>query len=144
MTKIYTKLFAVQKEVKAIEKDSTNPYFNSQYFDINKLVETLKPLFLKNNLLVLQPLIAKEGKNHVVTQIVDIESGEFVDSSVALPEGLDAQKIGAAITYLRRYSLQSLLFLQAEDDDGNSVSGKTSTPKPKHIPTRESFENDSL
>jgi hypothetical protein len=32
--------------------------------------------------------------------------------------------MGSAITYYRRYSLQSLLALQAEDDDGNLASKK--------------------
>ena len=147
MKNIYAKLFKVQKEVKAIEKESENPFFHSMYFDINKLVSVLKPLMEKNGLLLLQPLVAKDGKNHVVTQVVDVESGETVDSSIALPEGLDSQKIGAAITYLRRYSLQSLLFLEAVDDDANSASGKVLVPntKPtKTIPTRESFEDDAL
>jgi len=39
-----------------------------------------------------------------------------------LPKNLDAQKIGSAITYYRRYTLQSLLALQAIDDDGNLAS----------------------
>ena len=36
----------------------------------------------------------------------------------------DPQKMGSAITYLRRYTLQSLLGLQAADDDANMASGK--------------------
>ena len=39
----------------------------------------------------------------------------------------DAQKLGSAITYFRRYTAQSLLGLQAEDDDANLASRK---PKP--------------
>ena len=39
-----------------------------------------------------------------------------------LPNLQDPQKLGSAITYFRRYTLQSLLGLQAEDDDGNKAS----------------------
>ena len=35
------------------------------------------------------------------------------------------QKLGSAITYYRRYTLASLLGLQAEDDDGNLASSKS-------------------
>jgi hypothetical protein len=44
-----------------------------------------------------------------------------------LPETVDAQKAGSAITYFRRYALQSLLALEAEDDDGNTASSKSDT-----------------
>ena len=40
-------------------------------------------------------------------------------SEIDLPNIQDPQKLGSAITYYRRYTLQSLLGLQAEDDDGN-------------------------
>ena len=47
-----------------------------------------------------------------------------------LPTNLDAQKIGSAITYFRRYTLASLLGLQAQDDDGNSASNVSAYSKP--------------
>jgi len=43
---------------------------------------------------------------------------------VPLPEAPDAQKYGSAITYFRRYALQSLFLLEAEDDDGNNAVKK--------------------
>ena len=36
--------------------------------------------------------------------------------------------MGSAITYYRRYTLQSLLALEAEDDDRNKASGNTNKP----------------
>ena len=48
-----------------------------------------------------------------------------------LPDIQDPQKLGSCITYYRRYTLASLLGLQAEDDDGNAASGKsTEVDKP--------------
>lgn len=121
---IYTKLAAVKKEIGAISKDSTNPFFKSKYFDINGLLKHTEPLLQKNGLLLLQPII----KGEVFSEIIDIESGESVTSSIPLPEINDPQKLGSAITYYRRYTLQSLLGLQAEDDDANAASQAT---KPK-------------
>ena len=51
-----------------------------------------------------------------------------------LPPLTDPQKIGSAITYYRRYTLQSLLGIQAEDDDANKASGKET--KKERIPTK--------
>ena len=62
------------------------------------------------------------------SRIIDIDSSDSVESSLSLPTDLDTQKIGGAITYYRRYTLVALLGLQAEDDDGNTASGK-SMPK---------------
>lgn len=124
MQKIAKKIFDLQQEVKPITKDEKNPFFNSQYFDINKLIEVLKPLLAKKSLMIYQPVVFLDGKNILKTIIIDTESSETIESSVALPDNLEPQKMGSAITYLRRYSLQSMLFLQAEDDDGSVSSPK--------------------
>ena len=117
---IYKKLFEAKKEIGKISKDSTNPFFKSKYFDINALLEHVEPILQKHDLLILQPI--KNGL--VTTQIVDAESGAMVESEIALTNITDPQKRGSEITYYRRYTLQSLLGLQAEDDDGNKASQK--------------------
>ena len=122
---LYTKLNEVKKEIGAISKDSTNPFFKSKYFDINSLLKHVEPLLQKNGLLLLQPIMDGD----LYTEIVDIESEERVVSYIPLPEMDDPQKLGSAITYYRRYTLQSLLGLQAEDDDANSASQATKTQK---------------
>lgn len=117
---IYEKLLEVQKEIGAIKKDSTNPFFKSKYFDINSLLEQVKPVLNNHGLVLLQGLsrIEYTGKASITTEIVDSISGEKVTFNCPLPECADAQKYGSAITYFRRYALQSLLALEAEDDDG--------------------------
>lgn len=130
MKTIYTKLAELKKEVGKMTKDSKNPFFNSKYFDINQLLEHLEPLLQKNGLIVLQPIINKE----VISKIIEIETGDEVCSSLELPPLTDPQKIGSAITYYRRYTLQSLLGIQAEDDDANKASGKET--KKEAIPTK--------
>jgi hypothetical protein len=99
------------------------------------LVETVEPILLEQGLLLLQPI----AEGVVSTLIIDIESGQSVVSSMRLPEIQDPQKIGSAVTYYRRYTLQSLLSLQAEDDDANSASATVKNTKPTI--TQERFEN---
>lgn len=122
---LYTKLNEVKKEIGAISKDATNPFFKSKYFDINSLLKHVEPLLQKNGLLLLQPII----KGEVFSEIVDIESGESVTSSIPLPQIDDPQKIGSCVSYYRRYTLQSLISLQSEDDDANSASQATKSQK---------------
>lgn len=125
---IYKKLFEAKKEIGKISKDSKNPFFKSKYFDVNSLLEHVEPILQKHDLLLLQPIEAEWVK----TQIFDIETGEKVSSEIHLPEQKDPQKLGSAITYYRRYTLQSLLGLQAEDDDGNKAS-RPITPKAEKV-----------
>ena len=115
---IYKKLFEAKKEIGKISKDSNNPFFKSKYFDINSLLEHVEPILQKHDLLLLQPIL--DGK--VSTVIIDVESGDKVSSEISLLGLKDAQKTGSEITYYRRYTAQSLLGLQAEDDDGNKAS----------------------
>jgi len=126
MIKISTKLYNFHSKIKAIEKSSVNPFFNSNYFDINKVLEVITPILQECKLVVTQPIIITDGKSALATIIVDIESGEKIESTILLPENLEPQKMGSAITYFRRYALQSILSLRAEDDDAEITK-----PKPK-------------
>lgn len=118
---IYKKLFEAKKEIGKISKDSKNPFFKSNYLSLNGLIDAVETVLEKHDLLLLQPVF--EGK--VITELVDIEKGDKVISEMTLPNITDAQKLGSAITYYRRYTLQSLLGLQAEDDDGNKAVAPT-------------------
>tara|TARA_R110000823_G_scaffold274189_2_gene393142 strand:+ start:418 stop:918 length:501 start_codon:yes stop_codon:yes gene_type:complete len=127
---IYSKLAAVKKEIGAISKDSTNPFFKSKYFDINGLLKHVEPLLDKNGLLLLQPIT--DGL--VCSQIIDVENGDKIESSLALPQISDPQKIGSCVSYYRRYTLQSLIGLQSIDDDANIASkASKAPPKKTHI-----------
>tara|TARA_R110002051_G_C8661975_1_gene489146 strand:+ start:469 stop:1005 length:537 start_codon:yes stop_codon:yes gene_type:complete len=119
---IYKKLFEAKKEIGKISKDSTNPFYKSKYFDINQLLEHVEPILQKHDLLCLQPIL----NGCVSSIIIDIETGEKEISSLELTNQTDPQKRGSEITYYRRYTLGSLLGLQAEDDDANSTVGNNS------------------
>ncbi len=123
---IFEKLLEVQREIGAIKRDSTNPFFNSRYFDINGLLAAVKPVLTKHGLIVLQPLDA----GGIRTMIIEAETEKDISFATPIPPTADAQKMGSAVTYLRRYALQSLLALEAEDDDGNhAAASKPSTTR---------------
>lgn len=137
---IYKKLLQAQMEIGAIKKESDNPFFHSKYFDINAILAEVKPVLNKHGL-VLTQAIRTNGKIErylgIETTITDSESGVQISSFVEIPNMPDPQKTGSAITYYRRYSLQSFLALEAEDDDGNVASAK-----PKTLKNEKSFMKD--
>lgn len=123
---IYQKLLEIQKKIGAIKKDKENPFFKSKYADINAYIEEVKPILNEHGLIILQPLLViRQGCNAIKTIIIDSKSGENISSIIKLPDNPDPQKMGSTITYFRRYAIQSMLFLQAEDDDGNATQGST-------------------
>lgn len=118
-----------QSEMGTVLKGTTNPFYNSTYADINDVIKTIKKVLNDNGIAYLQPTKVIEiagTKVNVVETILVHESGESVSSQTEIicPKE-DPQKFGAAVTYSRRFGLQSIVGLPAEDDDGNKASGKT-------------------
>jgi hypothetical protein len=121
------KLFNLQQEIGTISKDASNPFFKSKYFDINSLISQLSPYLKKYRLLLHQPIDIdfETGIEFVCTffECVDTKQRSTV-SRKKLSDEIDPQKVGSQITYYRRYTLASLLGLQAVDDDANLASNK--------------------
>ena len=120
--KIYAKLHEAKKEIGVVKKNAKNPHFKNTYADLNALIDAVEPILLEKGLIMLQPI--KDGK--VYTQIIDVDTFESVESCIDLSPNLTAQALGSQVTYYRRYTLQSLMSLQADDDDGH----KASVPQP--------------
>ena len=118
----YQNLIEAKKQMGAIKKTATNPFFKSKYADLPTILEAVEPALLENNLLLIQPI--KEGK--VFSIITDGETE--ISSDIELGSFNKPQDMGSAITYYRRYTLQSLLGLSADDDDGN-MAQKGALPK---------------
>ena len=118
---INLKIFRIQNEIEAIIKDAKNPYFKSNYADINAMLEQLQPLLNKYKVVIEQPMI--DGK--VFTILTCVETGDSKQSCLELQPLSDPQKLGSVITYYRRYTLQGLLGIRTKDDDANAASGRT-------------------
>lgn len=116
--KIYKKIHEAKKEIGVVKKNAKNPHFKNTYADLNALIEAVEPILLEKGLILLQPI--KDGK--VFTQIIDVETFDMIESSIDLSPNLTAQALGSQVTYYRRYTLQSLMSLQADDDDGQRAS----------------------
>lgn len=145
------KILKIQSEIGALSKTETNPFFKSKYFDINSLIAQLMPLLEKYGLTVTQPLstvaaVGRDGfgtetKPAILTQVYDGEK-LLVSEKIQLPENSNPQQMGSAITYYRRYALQSLFLLQAEDDDANHASSSKPSVKASQPSTETKKDED--
>jgi len=125
---IYQKLHEAKLEIGKVAKNAKNPHFKNTYADLNALIEAVEPILLEKGLVLLQPI--KEGR--VFTIITSITDSVSIESYIDLPINLNPQQLGSATTYFRRYTLQSLLSLQAVDDDGQHASQE---PKKEEAPS---------
>ena len=108
-------------ELESAKKNKANPAFKSKYADLAAVIEALEPI-RKHGLWYRQVLHeSAEGVN--VETIYIHEGGDTLSAgSLYMPATKrDAQGFGSALTYARRYSLQSAFGLATEDDDGNAA-----------------------
>lgn len=123
---IYKKLLEFQKLGITIKKGSTNPHFRSNYADLNEVLEKVTAPLNKLGVVIV-PLPTETG---LQTILHDTEDDTFVTGFLPFVQLENAQKLGANITYNRRYSLVTMLGLEDEDDDGNKASAVTSSKAP--------------
>lgn len=138
IVKISTAFVAAQKEMSNAKKDSNNPFFKSKYADLNSIREAVIPVLNNHGIGVLQPTCSIDGRNYVKTILLH-ESGECLESltEILFAKTNDAQAQGSGISYARRYGLQSMVCIGAEDDDANKANEQ---PKPKQEPKLPTLE----
>jgi hypothetical protein len=138
---IYAKLHDAKLEIGKVAKNAKNTHFKNTYADLNALLEAVEPILLEKGLLLLQPI--KEAR--VFSIIIDASSSESIESYIDLPTGATPQGMGSAITYYRRYTLQSLLSLQAVDDDGHTASQPQKQPtQPEAKPQKKECDDKTF
>ena len=122
ITNLADAMAKAQGSMGAAIKGSSNPFFKSKYADLGSVIEAIKPHFAANGLSYVQFPISSENAVGVTTRLMH-SSGEWLEQEYYIPLGkMDAQAAGSAITYARRYALQSIAGIPAEDDDGNAAT----------------------
>lgn len=116
----------------AVLKNKTNLFHKNKYADLDSVNAAVDAPLMEHGLLFVHLIVQKEAGSFLVSKLLHV-SGEFnpdiQQSSYPLPDILDPQKLGSALTYGRRYNICNLLGLVADaDDDGNS-STKITNPQ---------------
>ncbi len=120
-------LSKAQGEMQAAIKDKVNPFFKSSYADLGSVWDAARPVLSKYGLCVMQTTELAPDRNQVImVTTLAHTSGQWMKSYLPLnPSKNDSQGMGAAITYLRRYSLSAIVGVVCdEDDDGETAVGR--------------------
>ena len=121
-------LAKAQAEMSNAIKSSENPHFKSRYADLAEVLNTVRPVMAKHGIAVLQMPSFAAGVASVETMMMH-SSGEWISNTCSAPVSKqDAQGVGSAITYLRRYSLAAFAGIAQEDDDANAAVGQRQAP----------------
>lgn len=121
--KITPALLKAQRAITFASKDSVNQHYKSKYADLPTVIDAVKPALNAAGIVFIQtPSPSAEGTLALTTRLLH-ESGQWIEDTATAPlQRADPQGYGSAVTYLRRYSLASIVGLYQDDDDGQAAS----------------------
>ena len=124
--KLATALAKAQAEMEGAKTASKNPFFKSSYADLHAVMTSSLPYLNKQGLSIVQGNRYGSDNGFYVTTTLLHQSGQWMRSEIRMPIGgkRDAQAVGAAMTYGRRYGLSAMIGIAQYDDDGNAGSAK--------------------
>ena len=126
---IFPALFQAISGMGQLKKDAKNPFFKSSYATLGAVQEASIPVFGEHGIMVLQFPEGSDRGVKLTTRLVHAESDQWIESTLDIPlDKHDPQAVGSGISYARRYALQAIAGLAAEDDDGESAM-KRGTPQ---------------
>lgn len=119
---IAASLVAAQSAITFAGKNAKNPHFKNNYADLTAVIDAVKPALNEAGIVFLQTASPSEdGRLHLTTRLLH-SSGEWIEDTAVCPlPKQDPQGFGSAMTYLRRYSLASMIGLYQDDDDGEAA-----------------------
>lgn len=126
-------LIDFQGNLKPVPRESTNPYFKSKYASLHTIWEHIRKPLRDNGLAVTQLSHYQDGQVLLTTTLLHT-SGEWLSGDLLVTPGKqnDAQSMGSALTYARRYALSAILGICSEEDDdaeSTMVRGTKKTEK---------------
>lgn len=129
-------------EIQSISK--TKKAYGYKYATLDNLIDMLRSVLPKHGLWFIQMPTRVDGKSTLTTRVCH-ESGEWIEDSIEMTDtelqgkANDTQKLGASITYFRRYALSAIFGVSADEDvDGDINSQRPpqqkAAPKPSTQP----------
>jgi hypothetical protein len=129
MKNITAALIVAKRAFPAIHKNKVNPHFKNRYASLDSILDAVTEPLCNAGILLAQPTMIRDGATILVTRLIHAESGESIESELIIPAQSDPQKLGAAMTYYRRFSLCAILAIAADDDDDGTTATVNSAPK---------------
>lgn len=130
-------LVNAQKDMPGIKKLGTNPRFKNKYARYEDIRDACVETLAQNGLVITQHVWPEGDVQYLVTRLSHV-SGEWMQSKCILPiQEFSSQNFGSAMTYCKRYTLESILMLagdERDDDDGEKAEGRYETKITKVAP----------
>lgn len=133
--KIAAALVKVQKALTPAVKSAENPFYTEKrghkvaYADLESNWDACRAPLQENGIAVVQGGVLIDGVSHLITTLLHI-SGQWIRGAFALtPVKDDPQAVGSAISYMRRYSLASMVGVVTADDDGEAAMTRNGAKK---------------
>ena len=134
-------LVKTQSALSGAKKDSTNPHFKTAYADLASVWDACRAPLANAGLSIVQ-LVSSDPTRAIIETILAHSSGEWVSSTLAVPlTKADAQGLGSAITYGRRYALAAIVGVCPADDDGEAAVAR---PTQRTQPAQRAQEPDDV
>ncbi|TPR46991.1 single-stranded DNA-binding protein [Apilactobacillus micheneri] len=114
-----------QSQVESPKKDQDNPFTKSKYAGLESVINAVTKGMKGTGLSFVQDFVQNDNPKILSVQTILLhDKGIITFSPINIPiEKANAQGIGSANTYARRYALATNLAITGEaDDDGNSAS----------------------
>lgn len=121
-------------------KSADNPFFKSKYVDLDGVVKSVDNGCEGTGLGWFQEVQAGENVVEVKTVITHSNGGYLVLGPVSMPVGgkKDAQAVGSATTYAKRYALAAAFGISSDVDDDANANQPASAPKRQSKPRNQS------
>jgi hypothetical protein len=140
---LFTAMSAAQGEIENADKNAANPHFKSKYADLAEVLNTIRPVFAKHGLSLTQSTEFDGAKVSVVTLLAHKGGGYITATASCVPAKTDAQGVGSATTYLRRYSAAAVAGIAQEDDDGQAAAHNKKPAAVKVTPVDGAWESQT-
>lgn len=123
INELATAMSKAQAQMKPALKDSINPHFKSKFSNLTSVWESMRIPFTSNGLTVWQDITTCDKTVSVTTKVVH-SSGQWVEfGPLTIPLAkFDAQGVGSATSYAKRYALCAALGIVSDDDDDGEAA----------------------
>lgn len=125
-------------EISSISK--SKQAYGYKYATLDSLIDMLRNVLPNHGLWFLQMPTRIDDRSVLTTRVFHT-SGQWLEDSIEMTDTElsgktnDTQKVGASITYFRRYALSSIFGVAADEDvDGNLNNAKQAQPQSKPAP----------
>ena len=122
-TNLIESLVKAQSEMTHAAFDQTNPHFKSKFASLKSVIDAIKPALNANGIFFMQ--VSHPLDHGVGIETIFCKADEKLSTGVVMVpvDKANAQGLGSALTYAKRYSLAMACGIAADvDDDGNGAA----------------------